>query len=211
MLASGPIDAALRELRAGLRAAPPCESGDDEGSREWRVLADLARTGGVVLDGPISAETGGREHDLEFIPDLSRWRKLTKPPNAGYFVDLEDEAQPMMLAGTPSTYLTRLVLAAELFGDDIAFHGVHERRLAVGRELRIVTSQRHIDGDAATWESIHAWLAGSGYACVSRGMLGGYDAETWRRDTTWLFDVRPANVVQSGDRVIPIDIICQRT
>lgn len=154
MLAKGSVAAALGELVRGLRAAPPCESGDDEGSREWRVLAELAAAGGCLLGGPVPTGEGGREHDVEFVPGVDRWRKLTKPPNAGYFVDLEDEREPMMLPGTPQRYLERLALSAEVLADDVLFLGIHVETLPVGRNLRIVTSQRHIEGNAPDRDTI---------------------------------------------------------
>jgi hypothetical protein len=97
-----------------------------------------------------------------------------------------------------------------VFGDDIAVVGVEE-----GDGLRIVTTQRHVDGVAPTEEIMNRWLARAGFTSMGKLNVGAYDSTAWRADSLWLFDVRPMNFVWANpsesdeNSVVPIDVIVQ--
>lgn len=205
MSSDAAIATTLEDLRGSLRTARPLAAGDDEGSREWRLLRALAERDGRLEHGPHAARgVGGHEHEVLHLREERRWEKATFWDKAGFVADVDDW---MLLPATPLQYLERLHLSNILFGDDVAFRCVE----AEGYHTRIVTSQRDVVGQDPTWQALHGWLEAQGYARIEGPRpLGAYDAEAWRRGRVHLFDVHPGNVVLTPPgELIPIDIICQ--
>ncbi len=141
-------------------------------AHEARVLRDWAQTRGLILDPArwlAPARKGGAEHLVWRDDGVGRVIKLTLPGECGGTVDAEevfDEAwdewvpRPHTRIATPLEYLDRLLLANELFGDDIALLGV----LDAGAGMQVVTSQPTILGDPPEPEDIAAFMTALGFA-----------------------------------------------
>lgn len=141
------------------------------------------------------------------LPEQERWEKVTHPNSAGFYIDFEVwKAIP----ATPLQYLQRLRLANRHLGDDIRFLGVETGPSQYTTRIR--TTQPHVRGEAPSRKTLVSILTSLGFRQEHKAeRLGAYDAMTFRRGSLWLFDVRPPNFKQSGDAVLPVDVIVQCT
>jgi hypothetical protein len=140
------------------------------------------------------------------LPEQERWEKITHANGAGFCIDFETWH---VVDATPLQYLQRLRLVNRYLGDDIRFLGVETGPSR--HTTRIRTSQPHVRGEAPSPETLVRLLVGLGFRRERRvERLGAYEAMTFRHGNLWLFDVRPPNFKQSGDLVLPVDVIVQR-
>jgi hypothetical protein len=210
--APDPIAVTIGEFRACLDAAGPRPEGDDRLGWHWQVFRKYAaERGWLRRRDPLIWEgsKGGSEHQARYLADVGRWEKTTRPDFAGWRIERSGQTF-VAIAASPLDYLYRLLFVNAVFGDDIAVVGVEE-----GDGLRIVTTQRHVDGVAPTEEIMNRWLARAGFTSMGKLNVGAYDSTAWRADSLWLFDVRPMNFVWANpsesdeNSVVPIDVIVQ--
>ena len=207
-LAGEPISVPLADLRERLRAAAPLVDGDDPTSAQWRLLRDASAERGRVFEyhaeGWVDAR-GGSEHLCRFHETIGRWEKSTHENGAGWWVDPDGR---FCLPATPRQYLERLDLANQVFGDDIRFVGVD-----VGptpHSCRIRTTQPHVPGNAPNQSTLEEWLVALGFERQQHLQIGAYDSLCFRRESLWLFDVRPMNFVEiTSGELFAIDVIVQ--
>lgn len=207
-LAGEPLSIAIIDLRERLRTAGPLPEGDDGASLQWRLLRGGCAARGRLFprdEARWTGARGGSEHRCRFIESLNRWEKLTLANRAGWWVDPEGL---IALPATPLQYLERLQLVNEIFADDSRFVGLEVG--APGYSCSMATTQPHVLGVPPPLETIRAWFGALGFSEVSNVRVGANDAQCFRRDDLWAFDVRPMNFVQFGSDLFPIDVILQR-
>lgn len=115
------------------------------------------------------------------------------------------------MPGQPLSYLERLELQNALFNaDNICFVGVGGTRDAP----RLITRQKHIEGDPTSPETIRALMLRQGYlelpaaACAGLGNVNGLGFVHEQMQVA-VFDLHPANVLTTYDAIrIPIIIDC---
>lgn len=101
----------------------------------------------------------------------------------------------------PADYLGRLRLANDLFGDDFCFHGVMDDPAG----LRLVVSQRHIQGEHAGAEAIARHFAHIGFQPINAKTF--YDPE----ENLLVSDAHAGNVLRTAEGLlVPFDVCLQR-
>lgn len=95
---------------------------------------------------------GGREHDVRYEAETGLWWKYTKPNLAGYTVSWSEDV-PYMHNALPLDYLERMLRQNAIFGDDVRLVGLWN---PAGHDWRIITTQPHVEGEAATLEQLGA-------------------------------------------------------
>jgi len=157
-----PLEAHVQELRGRAEATARLQGGATSYWQEVRLFREYASERGLCrvsgdfpeLSRPPDDE--GNEHQIWFVPDLTRVIKMTWPDFFGLLVlhrpDEEEQASPI-------AYLERWQLHNELFGDRVRFVGVLEEN---GR-LRLVIEQQAIVGTPATLEQINDFFTGNGW------------------------------------------------
>lgn len=171
----------------------------------FRRLVTWAIDCDCFFEGLRPLKAGGREHDLTFDSDSASWLKFTKPSCAGYVVSFE-LGSPALEPGLPQEYFDRLLLQNEIFADRVTFVGIGGDR---GNPL-IITRQPDIPGIAASEEAIIRMMTVElGFAQLSPRYSVGYENSlAFVRDDVAVFDLRPANVVETPEGIIiPIDAI----
>ena len=197
-------------LRRGLRPDGTYAGIDEWDFREhqWSLLHEWAQRTGLILPADVlPAQVGGYEHDVSHVPELGRWLKFTKPSLAGCAVELIG-GRLDMFAATPLQYLRRWRFANQLFADDVELIGLAKE----DRRWRIVISQRHLKGEAPTWDELHAAMTGvyGLHRLNTVNSLGGYEARAYAGNRFAIFDVRPANCVRTSEGdIVPFDVIPQ--
>jgi hypothetical protein len=160
---------------------------------------------------PVSPEDGG-EHRVRYEETTGRWRKTTHPGTFGAQLVVEPAIdkqtqefveRPMMGHATPLEYLERLILANDVFGDDIRL----EKIVETPDGLSIETSQPDIDGGLPSREEIGLFMTALAFE-PSRGIPSAW---LRRADSVLAFDAHEANFIKTnqGD-VLPIDVVLQR-
>jgi len=204
---SSALERAIDLLRGGLRPDGTYdEAGEGEvAGHQWRVLNSWCCGNGLIVSESLVPERhGGREHDVLFCSERSRWIKFTKLHTAGYAVEVLDEKQLLMLPATPLQYLERWKSHNSLFGDDVEFLGIKG-------DARLVISQRHAPGGDATWNEIEETFVNKAgmQELPLDGTFGGYESRAYFRGRVAVFDVRPQNCVRitGTDELFPIDVI----
>lgn len=161
---------------------------------EWAEAAGLISyraNFSILVRGPV---TCGNEHEVWFDEDSNRWFKLTY---ANKFGLPWGRSEP---TATALEYLTRLVLQNKYFLDDIQLVAV----LADNSQMRILTSQPHIAGEAAPAEEIQAWFNELDFVRVeSHGSIAWYR----KKENLLVADAHEGNVIKTltGD-LVPIDL-----
>lgn len=171
----------------------------------FRRLVAWAIGCGCFYEGLRPLKEGGREHDLTFDPASATWLKFTKPSCAGYVVSFE-LGSPTLEPALPQEYFDRLLLQNEIFADRVTFVGIGGER---GDPL-IITRQPDIPGIAASEKAIiHMMTKELGFAQLSPCYSVGYENSlAFVYDDVAVFDLRPANVVETPEGlIIPIDSI----
>jgi hypothetical protein len=135
----------------------------------------------------------GDEHEAWFDEPTSRWFKATYPNRFGLAWGRDGSA-------TAGEYLTRLILQNRYFGDDLEVVALVESN----QKLRVVTSQRHVPGEPATYAAIQAWFVEIGFRRLQIA-----DRIAWYREDANLLvaDAHEGNVMQTAvEGIIPIDL-----
>ena len=136
----------------------------------------------------------GHEHEVWFDDILGRWFKVTHPPNSFGF------AWGKCGSATVGEYLTRLSLQNEYFGDDIELVAL----IDCSRQLRIVISQPHVDGSAATAPEIQSWFTALRFIQLN---CGGSVAWYLKQENLLVADAHEGNVLKTKDgELVPIDL-----
>ena len=216
------LESAAHDLRASLRAdgAQPASSLAQIAADEGRALREWSQARGLILDPATwlaPARKGGAEHLVWQDERRDCFIKLTLPNEAGWTVDAEDYfdlawdewvPRPMSRIATPLEYLDRLLLANELFGDDIALLGV----LDAGRGLQIVTSQPTIHGEPPEPDAIADFMVALGFAMLPPVVVRNSGALSFLRehDAIAAFDCHAGNFFLSAGQILPIDVILLR-
>jgi hypothetical protein len=203
------LESAITALEGSLRADGSIDGSvtddGDEAVREWQILFDHARRFGCVIPQEVAPERrGGREHDVTFLESTRRWLKFTKPDGCGFTVDFAG-SEPLFLPARPLQYLFRVKLQNEFWGDDTRLEGVQ----IVTPGARIVTSQPDVKGEAPLPDELDSFLRNEfGFRPLNIPPMGYYKSASYLRDDVAMFDVHPANFVETSPRVIvPIDVI----
>lgn len=189
-----------------------CPSGPYGEIDEWslydesfRRLVAWAIDCDCFYEGLRPLKEGGREHDLTFDPPSASWLKFTKPSSAGYVVSFELGC-PALEPALPQEYFDRLLLQNEIFADRVTLVGIGGER---GNPL-IITRQPDIPGIAASEKAIIRMMTVElGFVLLSPRYSVGYENSlAFVRDDFAVFDLRPANVVETPEGlIIPIDAI----
>lgn len=122
----------ITDLGRGLRPDGSDEQIDDWFLREttFRNLVNWAKDSGLFYDSLRPLNAGGKEHDVTPDRASDSWLKFTKPSQSEFSVEFDPEnikygLNPFELfVDNPISYLERLVLQNEVFGDQITFVGV---------------------------------------------------------------------------------------
>ncbi|MEO7317984.1 MAG: hypothetical protein ABIZ56_03235 [Chthoniobacteraceae bacterium] len=143
--------------------------------------------------------------------------KLTKPNCFGLTVDAEwlideerDEAElkPALRGAMPLEYLDRLLLQNEVFGDTIELLGIIDKRQA----MHVVTAQPVIRGESTPPEKIALFMESLGFLPLRDVNVGRVGALSFLRpdDAVGAFDCHPANFLDDGANIFPIDVLLVR-
>jgi hypothetical protein len=136
----------------------------------------------------------GDEHQAWFDEAAGRWFKATYHNRFGLAWGRK---------GTASVreYLTRLILQNTYFGDDIQLVAL----VNSDGKLRILTSQRHIAGEPATYDEIQDWFHFLGFCRLeTAGCIAWY----LPADNLLIADAHEGNVIRTArpNFLIPIDL-----
>ncbi|MES2598475.1 MAG: hypothetical protein V4662_24280 [Verrucomicrobiota bacterium] len=158
--ASGTIEVALAHTRAGADAIRRGGGifGSTQFATECEALRQWAEQAGFLKAFPeISSipDAFGYEHEVWFPASEPSSGIVIKATYGNCFGHLPNGNE-----GTPVTYLERLRLGNEVFGDQITLLGVEECRLGV---IRVVTSQPAVEGHPAEAADIAAFFGTSGF------------------------------------------------
>jgi len=171
----------------------------------FRRLVAWAINCECFFEGLRPLKEGGREHDLTFDPSSASWLKFTKPSCAGYVVSFES-GSPALEPALPQEYFDRLILQNEIFADRVSFVGIGGKR----ENPLIITRQPDMPGTAANEKAIVRMMTVElGFSLLSPRFSVGYENSlAFVRDDVAVFDLRPANVVETPEGlIIPIDAI----
>ena len=144
-----PLQAQVEELRRRAQTVARLQGGHTHYLEEVRIFREyieehrfLLRRSKASLNLPPDEE--GNEHQVWFLPEESRFIKVTWPDFFGlsvlYRQDEDSHASPI-------AYLERWQLHNELFGDNGEFVGV----LMEGTKMRLVYSNRPLRGFRHQW------------------------------------------------------------
>lgn len=177
----------------------------EQPQQEWAALIKWAHQGQRLLSGPGPDRETSREHGTLYPGNGRRWVKFTLPNLAGYTADWTDAGVPFLRNARPGEYFDRLHWQNKLFGDDIRLAGLWQDG---GGGWRIVTTQPHVAGEAATPEEIRAGMTALGFVRLPWTGIGYENSESWRIGRVCVWDVHPANVVRTeSGLIVPIDVI----
>jgi hypothetical protein len=143
--------------------------------------------------------------------------KLTFPGRFGWIVDSEeyyDEAwdemvpRPCSRDALPLEYFERLLLANEIFGDDIQLLGIVES----AEGMQVVTSQPIVRGEPPAHDEIAAFFETAGFAMLPPVVVRNSGALSFLRevDAIAAFDCHPGNFFVSEGQILPVDVIVVR-
>ncbi len=133
------------------------------------------------------------------------YRKATYPGHYGFTV-IAANGLPILAHALPAEYLARLLLANEIFGDDIRLQGI--TREAGG--LVILTSQPTIVGRACDQSEIIAFFEARHFEWIPGLSAGRHGSLSFYRDLDQVavFDAHPANLLRDRHEIIiPIDLV----
>jgi len=197
--AAGALESAESHLA---RCAGPGPSGDGgcetfsasiSALLDWGIERKLIR---VESDFPFfqrAPDGYGDEHQAWFHEPLNRWFKATYPNRFGLAWGRDGSA-------TAREYISRLILQNFYFGDDIELVAL----VNSNEKLRVLISQPHIAGRAATYEEIQGWFCQLGFRRLE---IDGCIAWYHKTENLLVADAHEGNVIRttSGD-LVPIDL-----
>ena len=200
-----PLQAQVEELRRRAQTVARLQGGHTHYLEEVRIFREyieehrfLLRRSKASLNLPPDEE--GNEHQVWFLPEESRFIKVTWPDFFGlsvlYRQDEDSHASPI-------AYLERWQLHNELFGDNVEFVGV----LMEGTKMRLVIQQPAIEGIPASVEHIHRFFAESGWTRFEvAGEVAFFDSER----CVVISDTHQGNLILMEDGLLaPIDLRVQ--
>ena len=214
--AQSALESAARHLRATPRpvGAIPTREREVLGRRQTRDLLAWARENNRLIESARYsgiAEPGGQEHRIWPSSDRTRIFKATCAGSFGFSV-INNEAtawQSELTRGLPLEYLERLLVANQLFGDDILLEAVSEEE----NGLVIVSSQPTLIGEPVSGDEITDFMGRLWFKLVPGLSLGNPGSLAFYRDLDEIavFDAHPANFVKDVNGVVlPIDLILVR-
>ena len=136
------------------------------------------------------------------------FRKATYPGRYGFTV-IDVNGQLTLTHALPGEYLNRLLLANEIFDDDIRLNGV--TRETDG--LVILTTQPTVVGAACDREEMIAYFEARHFALIPDFSAGHRGSLSFYRDLDQIavFDAHPANFLRDRNGIIlPIDAVLLR-
>ena len=193
--------AAFLRRRVCADGAVDGEDGDfTRPERQWAALIEWAGSCGknLPLAFPAPEREGGREHDVTLHEPTGRWIKYTKPSASGYTVSWREDGAPYLHNALPLDYLQRLLWQNEVFGDDIQLVGLWQ---AEPHQWRIVTSQPGLQGTRATLDDLATAFLAAGFTLLPWRSIGYEGSLALRLEGFDIWDVHPANVLLSPDRM----------
>ena len=158
VIAPSALESAEGYLAGSAGTGTPGDGGSEEFSASLSALVDWGLARNLIrseADFPFfkrPPDAHGDEHEAWFYEPLNRWFKATYP-NRFWLAWGRDGA------ATAREYLSRLVLQNEYFFDDIELICL----LNSNEKPRVLTSQSHIAGRAATYEEIREWFLQLGF------------------------------------------------
>lgn len=149
---------------------------------------------------------GGEEHRT--LRGTHVYRKATYPGRYGFTVIVAN-GQPTLTYALPEEYLKRLLLANQVFDDDIRLEGV--TRESDG--LVILTTQPTVVGSACGREEMIAYFEARHFALIPGFSAGHRGSLSFYRDLDQaaVFDAHPANFLRDQNGIVlPIDAVVVR-
>jgi hypothetical protein len=142
----------------------------------------------------------GNEHQIWFVPDLTRVIKVTWPDFFGLLVLHRPDEEEL---ASPIAYLERWHLHNELFGDRVRFVGVLEE----SGQMRLFIEQQAIVGIPATLEQINDFFIRNGWKrFTAGGEVAFFDPER----QVAISDTHRGNLIlMEGGLLAPIDLRVQ--
>ncbi len=131
------------------------------------------------------------------------YQKATYPGRYGFTV-IALNGHPTLTHALPAEYLQRLLLANEIFDDDV-------RLIGVTREtdgMVILTSQPTVVGKACSREEMISYFKARHFSLIPDFSAGHPGSLSFYRDLdqTGVFDAHPANFLRDSNEIIlPID------
>ena len=194
-----PLESAISHLAASKRAGGPGYEGRKEFTASFSALIDWAQDRSFVKpksDFPIfyrSPDAFGQEHEVWYHENLGRWLKATYPNKFG--ISWKGEA-----SATPLEYFTRLDLQNNYFGDDVFLEAI----VQCDAQIRVLTSQPHISGEAASYAEIQWWFRELGF---QRLEIGGSVAWYSVLNNLLIADAHEGNLIRVLEGIlVPIDL-----
>jgi hypothetical protein len=185
-------------------AGSPGSGAAGDGSREafrasFHALLEWGETHGLIFEASKFLCLGrhpdghGHEHEAWYDPCANRWTKATYQNRFGCAWGRSESA-------TAREYLTRLVLQNNHFGDDIQLVGL----VNCDGRLRVLTTQRHVAGTAASLEEIKEWFGSLNFKRVQNGSEIAWYCE---KLNLLVSDAHQRNVIRTPDGyLVPIDL-----
>ena len=168
-----PLQAHVQELRGRCEATARLQGGATSYWQEIRIFREYATERGLgCLPSQIpelsrAPDDEGNEHQIWFVPDLTRVIKVTWPDFFGLLVLHRPDEEEL---ASPIAYLERWCLHNELFGDRVRFVGVLEE----SGQMRLVIEQQAIVGIPATLEQINDFFISNGWKRFTAGGEAAY-------------------------------------
>ena len=199
----GPLIAAHSFLVSSKRAGGARYAGGSEFSAAFACLVEWAQTNALIRQAtefPFlerEPDGDGDEHEAWYDEKVGLWYKATYPNQFGLSWVRDGSACAL-------EYLQRLVFQNDYFGDSIHLEAV----VQVGDRIRVLTSQPHIQGEAATPEEIQNWFLSLGFQRVEMGeRIAWYHLEL----NLLVADAHEGNVLRSETgKLFPIDLNIMR-
>lgn len=171
--------------------------------KQGEALKNWAQQNGILLaklpaslDPDSPDNKGGMEHDAWFDESSNRWIKSTRGPGVDMGVTPKAEFDGWSLfPAAPSQYLSRLIEANRVFGDDTRLHAVIDD----GSGLRVVTSQPNVVGEPVSEDEMREAFESANFKPIGDG------AFFRKSDNTAVFDMNLKNAVKRNGVVLPID------
>ncbi|MEO6052905.1 MAG: hypothetical protein ABIP97_02735 [Chthoniobacterales bacterium] len=140
----------------------------------------------------------GSEHVVFLDESKADVIKVTLPNCFGDFYYLQD-GKVVQAECSPLMYLDRLRGWRSVLGNAPSAVGVT-------REGRIVSTQKFVQGVAATMSEVNAYLRSEGFQAVSESCFLWKTKDSKNNQEIWLGDARDENFVKSEGHIVPIDI-----
>lgn len=138
-----------------------------------------------------------------------RYFKATHAGRFGFSVVPLPDGTVELTGATPLEYVERLLLANELFNDDIRLEGIAIEK----KKTVVVTTQAAIRGAAVNAEEMTTFMEKLWFAPLRGLSLGRLGALAFYRDLDEVaaFDAHPGNFVKDDDGIVlPIDLVLVR-